>query len=79
MRKCSSLGLNHGVREEGWATVSQMSDQSIHKVARETPVLYYRWCVEAYAARRKAEAELEFHEALLEKLCRCDPQMQSVT
>ena len=74
MNNCPYQSLGDVDRDVVWTAVAQLNDHAISAMAIETPELYYKWCVEAYTAKRKAHLELEFQTALLEKLQRCDPQ-----
>lgn len=79
MSMCSDKALSETSRECAWAAVGQLSDSAISALAAEAPDVFYKWCVDAYTAKRQAELEIEFQTALLEKLQRCDPQLRSNT
>ncbi len=73
MTKCPYQSLGDLDRDVVWSAIAQLSEDAIREMATQTPELFYKWCVEAYTAKRKAELEVQFQLALLEKLQRCDP------
>ena len=78
MRGCPSQALKEINRDVAAAAVAQLDETAIRRLAAETPELFYSWCIEAFTAKRKAQLELEFQSALLDKLQRCDPRSQSL-
>ncbi len=71
MSKCPYQALGEIDRDVVQTAVGRLNDRAIRAMAAETPEIFYKWLLETYTAKRKAELELEFQTALLEKLQGC--------
>lgn len=78
MSKCLYQALEHLDRDVAYIAVSQLNEEAIRRMAAERPEIFCKWRSDVYTAQRKAKLELEFQSALLDKLQRCDPQLQAV-
>lgn len=76
MKQCPYQTVGEIDREVVWTAIAQLSETAIKEMAARSPEMFYKWLLETYTAKRKAELELEFQSALLEKLQRCDAQGQ---
>jgi hypothetical protein len=77
MRKCPYRALGEIDRDVVRTVIAQLNEREIREMAAESPVMFYKWLLETFTAKRKAELELEFQTALLEKLQDCAPYAES--